>query len=118
MSKPDFRTAAEKEAERLRFEQFRNQSKPLSKPGWTDIYERAVKQNLWIFDPEVKRWQSPEEFKARESGRSGGDPKRLERLQIRDPMEGVEAGYLQLQSLTSRMEIFAKRVLAYYKEHK
>jgi len=39
------------------------------------IYEAAVTQNHWIYDPQLKRWQTPEEFLENEQrygwGRAG-----------------------------------------------
>ena len=69
-----------------------------------------------IYDPEIKRWQTPEEFLELEKRISGGELKRLERLQIKDPMEGINAAYQQLQSLKDRMEVFVKKVIEYYRE--
>ena len=79
------------------------------------IYEQAKAAKQWIYDPEIKRWQTPEEFIELEKRISGGDPKRLERLQIKDPIEGINAAFEQLQSLKDRMEVFVKRVIEYYK---
>lgn len=80
------------------------------------IYNEAKSKNRWIYDPEIKRWMTPEEFKAFEERITGGEPNRLAKLQIKDPMEGIEAGYIQLQYLKERMEIFVKRVVEYYKK--
>jgi len=79
------------------------------------IYQEAKAANHWIYDPEIKRWQTPEEFLELEKRITGGEPKRLERLQIKDPMEGIDAAYEQLQSLKDRMEVFVKNVINYYK---
>jgi hypothetical protein len=85
-------------------------------PGYLAIYEQAKLQRKWVYDPELKRWQSPEEFLENEKRYSGGEADRLSRLQVRDPMDGINASYVQLQDLKERMEIFVKRVLDYYKE--
>ena len=89
--------------------------KPQS-PAYIAIYEQAKTTNQWIYDPQLKRWQTPEEFLELEKKYSGGEPDRLARLQVRDPMDGINASYIQLQELKDRMEIFAKRVLNYYKD--
>ncbi|WP_316797114.1 hypothetical protein [Pedobacter agri] len=96
------------------------QPEPQQKPSITyfTIYERAKAANHWIYDPEIKRWQTPEEFLELEKKITGGDPKRLERLQIKDPIEGINAAYEQMQSLKDRMEVFVKRVVEYYKMYK
>nr|WP_276900206.1 hypothetical protein [Pedobacter kyonggii] len=80
------------------------------------IYKQAKIAKHWIYDPEIKRWQTPEEFLELEKRISGGELKRLERLQIKDPMEGINAAYQQLQSLKDRMEVFVKKVIEYYRE--
>ncbi|KRT13830.1 hypothetical protein ASU31_22605 [Pedobacter ginsenosidimutans] len=79
------------------------------------IYQQAKAAKHWIYDPEIKRWQTPEEFLELEKRISGGESKRLERLQIKDPMMGIDAAYEQLQSLKDRMEVFVKKVIIYYK---
>lgn len=35
-----------------------------SKPAVTcyTIYQQAKSSNQWVYDPEIKRWQTPEEF--------------------------------------------------------
>lgn len=84
--------------------------------AYLTIYEQAKLQRKWIYDPKLKRWQTPEEFLENEKRYSGGETDRFSRLQIRDPMDGINASYVQLQDLKERMEIFVKRVLDYYKE--
>jgi hypothetical protein len=85
-------------------------------PACLEIYERAKLQRKWIYDPQLKRWQTPEEFLENEKRYSGGEADRLSKLQVRDPMDGINASYVQLQDLKERMEIFVKRVLDYYKD--
>ncbi len=100
-----------------RFKEMGNRSKEVQLPSaYIAIYEAAVAQNHWIYDPQLKRWQTPEEFLENEKRYSGGEPGRLSRLQVRDPMDGVNASYVQLEDLKVRMEIFVKRVLEYYKQ--
>lgn len=85
-------------------------------PAYLKKYQEAIKNGHWIYDPQLKRWFTPEEFKDIEMNTSGVDPKRLERLQIRDPLQGIQAAHVQLQDLKDRMEIFTKRVLDYYRK--
>ncbi len=40
----------------------------------------------------------------------GGDPKRLERMQVRGPMQGIQAAHVQLQDLKDRMEILLEEL--------
>jgi len=88
----------------------------VSVPSYLAIYNEAKSKNQWVYDPQIKRWMTPEEFKGFEERLSGGEPIRLARMQVKDPIEGIEAGYVQLQSLKERMEIFVKRVLEYYRK--
>jgi hypothetical protein len=84
--------------------------------SYLSIYEEAKLKKHWIYDPEIKRWQSPEEFLELVQRYSGDETNRLGRLEIKDPMQGIEASYIQLQNLKERMEIFVKRVINYYKD--
>ncbi|WP_316848598.1 hypothetical protein [Pedobacter psychrodurus] len=99
-----------------KWENFTYEEPPKPLITYFTIYEKAKAAKHWIYDPEIKRWQTPEEFLELEKRMSGGEPKRLERLQIKDPMEGVNAAYEQLQSLKDRMEVFVKKIIAYYKQ--
>ena len=85
-------------------------------PAYVKIYQLALKNGHWIYDPDLKRWYDPEEFKGLEQKINGGDPKRLQRMQVRDPMQGIKAAHVQLQDLKDRMEIFIKRVVEYYRK--
>jgi len=105
----------ESEMER-RAKNYKPEAPPKPSITYFTIYECAKAANHWIYDPQIKRWQTPEEFMELEKNISGGEPGRLERLQIKDPLEGINAAYEQLQSLKDRMEIFVKRVVDYYKK--
>jgi len=82
-----------------RWKNYKPEEPPKPTTTYFTIYEQAKAAKQWIYDPEIKRWQTPEEFIELEKRISGGDPKRLERLQIKDPIEGINAAYEQLQSL-------------------
>jgi hypothetical protein len=100
-----------------RFKEMSSQPKEVRLPApYLVIYEQAKLQHKWIYDPKLKRWQTPEEFFENEKRYAGGEPDRLSRLQVRDPMDGIKASYVQLQDLKERMELFVKRVLEYYKQ--
>jgi len=32
-------------------------------PAYLKIYQQAIKSGHWIYDPDIKRWLTPEEFK-------------------------------------------------------
>ncbi len=100
-----------------RFKELSSRPKEVSLPAaYIAIYEAAVASNHWIYDPQLKRWQTPEEFLENEKRYAGGEPGRLSRLQVRDPMDGINASYVPLQDLKERMELFVKRVLEYYQQ--
>ncbi|MDQ7949504.1 MAG: hypothetical protein REI93_11700, partial [Pedobacter sp.] len=55
-------------------------------PLYQKLFEEAKSKKHWIYDPQIKRWQSPEEFLELEKRYIGGETERLSRLQIKDPM--------------------------------
>jgi len=77
--------------------------------------KEAAKQKLWLFDPSIKAWHTPEEFIKRYENVSFGDPKFLNQIELKCPLEGIRAGYQQLNSIQMRLEEFTKRVVNYYK---
>ncbi|RZK72566.1 MAG: hypothetical protein EOO85_19000 [Pedobacter sp.] len=99
-----------------RWKNYQPEVQPKPSLTYYTIYEQAKAAKQWIYDPDIKRWQTPEEFLKLEKKITCGDPKRLERLQIKDPIEGVNAAYEQMQSLKDRMEVFVKRVIDYYRK--
>ena len=79
------------------------------------IADEAKAKGLWIYSPLYKQWYSPEHFKhiihyaeAKEDF--------LKQLQIRDPIEGISAGFLRINEIQNKLNVFAKRVLDYYKK--
>jgi len=90
--------------------------KPSGQPlTYIAIYEEAKLKKQWIYDPEIKRWQNPEEFLEQQKRISGGLPDRFSKLQVRDPQEGLEAADKQIQSIMERKAILTKRIIEYYK---
>lgn len=78
------------------------------------IANEAKAKGLWIYSPDYKRWYSPEDFKhifqyadAKEDF--------IKQLQIRDPVEGVSAGFQTLLEIQTKLQTFVKRVMEYYK---
>ena len=78
------------------------------------VAKKAKDYKLWIFDPEIKAWYTPEEFVALYERYVHGHDKIIQRMQLRDPYEGIEAAYHQMNSLQSRAKAFTLRVLEYY----
>ena len=79
------------------------------------IADEAKAQGLWIYCPSYKRWYSPEDFEHIFHYADAKDDF-LKQLQIRDPLEGVIAGFQRMTEIQDRLKIFAKRVLEYYKK--
>jgi len=77
------------------------------------LFDAAKKRNLWLFDPQTKRWFSPEEFFGLYNKYPVND-KIFQRVEIKDPVEGLQAGHQQLTSIQNRLEIFGKKVIEYY----
>ncbi len=74
----------------------------------------AREQRLWVFDPEIKKWYTPEEFVMLYERYITGHETLVQRMQLRDPFEGIEAAYHQMESLQSRAKAFTLRVLEYF----
>lgn len=94
-----------------RWKNYRPEVQPKPIITYYAIYEQAKAAKHWIYDPEIKRWQTPEEFHELEKKITGGDPKRLKRMHIKDPIEGINAAYEQMQSLKDRREVVIKRMV-------
>lgn len=80
-----------------------------------DIVREASKRNLWLYDPRDKSWYSPEEFSTKFERIVAGNEKFLEKIQIRDPIDGIKGGYKRLQDIQIKLQDFTGRVLQYYK---
>ena len=77
------------------------------------IFNNAVKQGLWVFEPSIKRWFTPDEFMEMYERYDNLDPKWIEKIQIRDPTEGLEAADTQIESILYRQAILTKRIIEY-----
>ncbi|ETZ21151.1 hypothetical protein [Pedobacter sp. V48] len=77
------------------------------------IFNNALKQRLWVFEPSVKRWFSPEEFMEMYERYDNLDPKWIEKIEVRDPMEGLEAADTQVESILARKAILTKKIIDY-----
>lgn len=100
------------------FKRYKNQPSimPIEQPVYLALYEEAKFKKHWIYDPEIKRWQNPEEFLEQQKRLSGGLNDRLAKIQVRDPMEGLEAADKQIQSIIERKAILTKRIIEYHKK--
>ena len=77
------------------------------------IADEAEKIGYWLNDPGYKKWYSPEEFKHIFTDVNAND-EFLNALQIRHPMDGIEAGFKRLNELAERLRIFSLKVAEYY----
>ena len=79
------------------------------------IADEAKEKGLWIYSPSYKWWYSPEDFKHSFTYANATEDF-LKQLQIRDPLEGVNAGFQRIKQLQDKLDVFAKRVLEYYRK--
>ena len=78
--------------------------------------QQARDKGLWIFDTAVKRWFTPDEFLSTYERYTTGFETHLAKMQIRNPVEGIEAAHIQIKDINARLEIFSKRIIEYYKK--
>lgn len=79
------------------------------------IADEAKAKGLWLYCPEYKHWYTPEEFKYTFTYANAED-EFLKRLQIRNPIEGVKAGFKRLTEIQNRLDLFSEKVVTYYKK--
>ncbi|MBG6233515.1 hypothetical protein IWX76_000070 [Pedobacter sp. CAN_A7] len=82
------------------------------------VVNKANAKRLWIFEPKVKRWWTPEEFMSQYERFENLDPKWIENLQVRDPLEGIEAADVQIKSILDRKAILIQKIVDYWKGKK
>lgn len=78
------------------------------------LADEAKKNNAWLFDPVIKRWYTPEEF-ASETSQFPDSAQIFSRIQIRNPIDGINAGYKQIASIYEKLQAFTRRVFDYYR---
>ncbi|TDH18467.1 hypothetical protein EXU57_22970 [Segetibacter sp. 3557_3] len=79
--------------------------------------EKAKEEGKWLYDHEYRWWYSPEDFEHIFSYANASD-EFLKRLQIRDPREGIEAGFKKVAELQNKLQILVRAVSEYYKKFK
>lgn len=79
------------------------------------LADEARKHNAWLFDPDAKRWYTPEEFVAHTS-QFPDNAQIFTKAQIRNPVDGINAGYKHIASLYDKLQIFTQRVVDYYRK--
>ena len=83
--------------------------------SWSGMRGRSF---FWLYDPEVKAWYSPEEFEDKFGRVASGNEKWLAKIQVRDPLEGIDAGYQRLQDLEIKLKDFTRKVIQYYRHRR
>jgi len=78
------------------------------------LYTEAVALNYWLYDTKTKIWLSPPEFKNIYS-RYLSPAESIRNFVVKDPIEGLDAAYKQIENLKERLEEFNRRVIEYYK---
>lgn len=81
-----------------------------------DLALQAKEKRLWIYDKAVKRWLTPEELVNTYERITSGQEQLLDKMELRDPVQGIEAAHIQIKDLSERLEILTKRVIEYYKK--
>ena len=78
------------------------------------IADEAKAKGLWIYSPSYKHWYSPEDFK-HIFHYADANEDFLKQLQIRDPLDGISAGFQKITEIQYTLRIFASKVFEYYK---
>lgn len=80
-----------------------------------DVAKEAMSRKMWVYDPTNKGWFTPEEFSSKFGRLSQGYEVFVQRVQIRDPRDGLNAGFRRLLDMQIKLEEFAKKMTDYYK---
>jgi hypothetical protein len=78
------------------------------------LREAASTRKAWIYDPVIKRWYTPDEF-FELTAKYYADHKIFYQVKIKDPLEGLEAGYKQMEQLQERLKAFSRKIMEYYR---
>lgn len=80
------------------------------------LLNEAIRKDFWLFNTEIKRWYTPDEFRQLNERIDRASQNRLlEKYKVMDPLEGLDAAHRQLESLRTRLEVFEKKVVEYYR---
>ena len=79
------------------------------------IADEAKSKRLWLYDPSYKKWYSPEDFKHIFHFDYAND-EFLQKLQIRHPAEGIQAGFQRLLDIQNKLQAFINLVRDYYRK--
>ena len=80
-----------------------------------DFIATARKSKFWIYNPDGKKWYTPEEFgEAVAQNTLYLKEGWLEKYKIMNPIKGLEAAEILSQQLNQKKLEFQRRVLEYY----
>jgi hypothetical protein len=79
------------------------------------IKQQAEAAGKWIYDPNFKKWYTPDEFYT-EFKLYYLDNPLFHRVKLRHPNDGITAGFKQLADLQSRLVDFTRKVVEYYNQ--
>ncbi len=77
------------------------------------VKDLANANGLWIYHKEANQWFTPEEFEKAYANYYRGHPL-FNSVQLKNPLEGIEAGYKQLYKLQEKLREFSLKVVKYY----
>jgi hypothetical protein len=84
-------------------------------PAGEKIVKEAKSKGLWIYDPVYKKWYSPEDFQHIFYYANSSD-ELIDKLQVRHPVEGIEAGFKRLTEIQNKLQGLINLVVNYYKK--
>ncbi|MDB5191332.1 MAG: hypothetical protein JWQ96_895 [Segetibacter sp.] len=67
------------------------------------MVNEAKNKGHWIYEPSYKHWYTPEHFKHIYKTYLYAKEDFLNSLQIRNPLEGIEAGFKRLEDMQSKL---------------
>ena len=76
------------------------------------IVSEARQLKLWMYDPQIKRWFTPDEFHTYYHAFPKED-KIFQRVQLRDPFDAIEAAHQQVENISHRLLLFTRKLLTY-----
>ena len=80
-----------------------------------ELAAEAKRKEMWLFDPTYRKWYSPEDF-LHIFQYANAPQDFLKQLQLRHPVEGVQAGFKRLNEIQSKLDAFSRSVIDYYKK--
>lgn len=82
-------------------------------PGKTahSLAEEARRRRLWLYDPQYKRWYSPDDFVKSFGQSMQNHDSYFDSIQIKDPIEAILQGQKAIKDLQNKVHALTERVL-------